>query len=311
MFPFGVWWCTFADANRGFGGKAKQERAWRPLKFLENACLGVLINCSKFKACTGVTRRGLIPLLADMHVGSRPARAANALGGSQVSSFARLSAAAAAAAPVGAEESIRPFGFADNTSQQSEPGISEENLDDLHLECWRLFALYSLKGNLKSIDTIQMKQFELFVRACKLPVEAEGLASQDLHAVFRHVGKEGGHTHHLTFSTFLKGLEEVARRAFAEKSAIFGVKIMGKDQAFGRLMYDHILPHVAEHDRLPHGLDEEEGELFLESSPSIAVLSDYVSPLFKLFTALCGGKQQFMLHDQYQVRTGSTRLVLF
>jgi hypothetical protein len=217
----------------------------------------------------------------------------------QPSSFARLSAAAAA----GGEESIQPFDF----GAPSESAVSEENLDDLHLECWRLFALYSLKGNIKSIDTIQMKQFELFVRACELPEDAEGLGTQDLHAIFRKVGKEGGHTHHLTFSTFLRGLEEVARRAFMEKSELFGVKEMRKDEAFGKLMYDYIMPNVAEHDRLPHDLDEDEAEIFLESPPSVAVLSDFVASLFKLFQSICGGKQQFMTNEQYQVAI----LVLF
>ena len=63
-------------------------------------------------------------------------------------------------------------------------GGSEEEEEDARLDCWRIFALLALQGNVTSLDFLESRPFVKFVSELGLPAGA-GLDQAALNVIFQ------------------------------------------------------------------------------------------------------------------------------
>ena len=120
-------------------------------------------------------------------------------------------------------------------------GGSEEEEEDARLDCWRIFALLALQGNVTSLDFLDSRPFVKFVSELQLPAGA-GLDQAALNVIFQShatglmrgqrrksvtariydservdVARKGSAGKKLTFECFCAALHTVGARAYEQK----------------------------------------------------------------------------------------------
>ena len=178
--------------------------------------------------------------------------------------------------------------------------VVEDELDELHLECWRVFTLFSLQGNVKSVDQMSLRSFSKFIKQMDLPPNKR--KSINVEHIFAHAatntglgGKQKRST--LCFQTFLLALDELAVELFTKRSELFGATQLPQLQAFGKLMYDYILDIYPE--RLPYEVEDADAVQFLECV-EVSSLIKIFSPSLKLLFDATSGHHKYLLYDRWQ-----------
>jgi hypothetical protein len=127
------------------------------------------------------------------------------------------------------------------SSANDDDEIVEDDLDELHLECWRKYSLFTLHGNVKTVDFMSKRQFQKFVTAMHLPKNKRINATFVDH-IFSGAAQQGGgaKSSTITFQQFLWALDELGKKMYTKKCEMFGDSTLPQLEAFGKLMYGHV-----------------------------------------------------------------------
>jgi len=186
-------------------------------------------------------------------------------------------------------------------------GGTEEEEDDATLDCWRVFALLSLQGDVNNVDFLECRPFVKFVNDLGLRAGASGSALDQaaLQVIFQthargmmagqrrksmtarifeseRVSAAGESTQgkKLSFECFCAAMHAVGARAFAEDGAL----------CLARLLQERVLPrwHADPGRALPHAIDPAAAQSFASEAAVVAVVQDFAEELHKIFEHACG-----------------------